>query len=162
MSTELDSSAGAASGEAEEQSLSLLEQAIGATKQTKREDATDLIGNLTSQVMQGTVTWDRNLSHTITSAVDAIDAAISKQLAAIMHNEKFQKLEGSWRGLNHLVMNSETSTTLKIRMMNMTKRELFKDLDKAVEFDQSQTFKKIYEEEFGIAGGEPYAALIGD
>ena len=159
MSTETEAALG---GEAEVQSLSLLEQAIGATKQTKREDASDLLGNLTDQVLKGTVTWDRNLTHTITSAVQAIDEAISKQLAAVMHSQKFQKLEGSWRGLNHLVMNSETSTTLKIRMMNMSKRELFKDLDKAVEFDQSQTFKKIYEEEFGIAGGEPYAALIGD
>ena len=159
MSTETEAAQG---GEAEVQSLSLLEQAIGATKQTKREDASDLLGNLTDQVLKGTVTWDRNLTHTITSAVQAIDEAISKQLAAVMHSQKFQKLEGSWRGLNHLVMNSETSTTLKIRMMNMSKRELFKDLDKAVEFDQSQTFKKIYEEEFGIAGGEPYAALIGD
>jgi type VI secretion system protein ImpC len=159
MSTEVEAGG---SLEAEEQSLSLLEQAIGATKQTEREDATDLLSNLTEQVLKGTVTWDRNLTQTISSAVDAIDAAISKQLAAVMHHEKFQKLEGSWRGLNHLVMNSQTSTTLKIRMMNMTKRELFKDLDKAVEFDQSQTFKKIYEEEFGIAGGEPYAALIGD
>lgn len=159
MSTETESGA---SAEAEEQSLSLLEQAIGATKQTEREDASDLLSNLTQQVMNGTVTWDRNLTNTINSAVDAIDAAISKQLAAVMHHEKFQKLEGSWRGLNHLVMNSETGTGLKIRMMNITKRELFKDLDKAVEFDQSQTFKKIYEEEFGTAGGEPYAALIGD
>lgn len=159
MSTELETGAAA---EAEEQSLSLLEQAIGATKQTEREDAADLLGNLTEQVMKGAVTWDRNLTHTITSSISAIDAAISKQLAAIMHDAKFQKLEGSWRGLNHLVMNSETGTGLKIRMMNMTKKELYKDLDKAVEFDQSQTFKKIYEEEFGVAGGEPYAALIGD
>ena len=79
------------------------------------------------------------------NAIDAIDAQISKQLSAIMHNEKFQKLEGSWRGMNHLVMNSETGSGLKIKMLNLSKRELFKDLDKAVEFDQSQVFKKIYE-----------------
>ncbi|MCL6269338.1 type VI secretion system contractile sheath large subunit [Sansalvadorimonas sp. 2012CJ34-2] len=161
MSNETDSAV-LDSAVAEEQSVNLLEQAIGATKQTEREEAKDLLENLTKQAMQGTVTWDRNLTKTINSAVDAIDRAISKQLAAIMHNDKFQKLEGSWRGLNHMVMNSETSTTLKIRMLNLSKRELFKDLDKAVEFDQSQTFKKIYEEEFGIAGGEPYACLIGD
>lgn len=160
MSTETESSA--ASAEAEEQSVSLLEQALSATKQTPREEAQDLLQNLTQQVLKGTVTWDRNLTHTIKQAVSAIDAAISKQLAAIMHNEKLQKLEGSWRGLNHLVMNSETSTTLKIRMMNLTKKELFKDLDKAVEFDQSHTFKKIYEDGFGIAGGEPFGAMIGD
>ncbi|WP_062261227.1 type VI secretion system contractile sheath large subunit [Endozoicomonas arenosclerae] len=161
MSTETDEAVLEAA-EAQEDSLSLLEQAIGATKQTERDDAKDLLENLTKQVLDGTVSWDRNLTKTINSAVDAIDAAISKQLSAIMHNEKFQKLEGSWRGLNHLVMNSETSANLKLRMLNVSKRELFKDLDKAVEFDQSQTFKKIYEEEFGIAGGEPYACIIGD
>jgi type VI secretion system protein ImpC len=148
--------------EAEEQSVSLLEQAITATKQTERGETEDLLSNLTEQVLQGTVTWDRNLTQTIKKAVAAIDQAMSKQLSAILHDEKLQKLEGSWRGLHHLVMNSETGQTLKIRMLNLNKRELFRDLDKAVEFDQSQTFKKIYEEEFGIAGGEPYGCMIGD
>lgn len=143
-------------------SVSLLEQALSHTKQTSREEAQDLLSNLTKQVMQGTVTWDKNLTKTITAAVNAIDVAMSKQLSAILHQEKLQKLEGSWRGLNHLVMNSETGKTLKIRMLNLSKRELFRDLDKAVEFDQSQIFKKMYEEEFGTAGGEPYGAMIGD
>ena len=133
--------------EAAEGSASLLEMAIGATKQTERDEAQDLLANLTKQVMDGTVTWDRNLTKTIGNAITAIDAAISKQLAAIMHHEKLQKVEGSWRGLHHLVMNSETGTGLKIRMLNIGKRELFKDLDKAVEFDQSQIFKKIYEKD---------------
>ena len=79
-----------------------------------------------------------------------------------MHTPEFGKLEGTWRGLRHLVMNSETGSSLKIRAMNISKRELFKDLDKAVEFDQSQIFKKLYENEFGSPGGEPYGALIGD
>ena len=87
---------------------------------------------------------------------------MSKQLAAIMHHPEFQKLEGTWRGLNYLVMNTETSATLKIKVLNVSKQELFKDLDKAVEFDQSQIFKKLYENEFGTPGGEPYGALIGD
>jgi type VI secretion system protein ImpC len=159
MSTEAAESAVA---EAEEQSVSLLEQAISATKQTERSETEDLLSNLTDQVLKGTVTWDRNLTQTIKKAVSAIDQAMSKQLAAILHEEKLQKLEGSWRGLHHMVMNSETGQTLKIRMLNLSKRELFRDLDKAVEFDQSQTFKKIYEEEFGIAGGEPYGCMIGD
>lgn len=159
MSTEVAENAVA---EAEEQSVSLLEQAITATKQTQRGETEDLLSNLTEQVLSGTVTWDRNLTQTIKKAVTAIDQAMSKQLSAIMHDEKLQKLEGSWRGLHHLVMNSETGQTLKIRMLNLNKRELFRDLDKAVEFDQSQTFKKIYEEEFGIAGGEPYGCMIGD
>ena len=79
-----------------------------------------------------------------------------------MHHPEFQKLEGTWRGLNYLVMNSETSASLKLKVLNIPKKELYDDLDKAVEFDQSQIFKKIYETEFGSPGGEPYGALIGD
>lgn len=142
--------------------ISFLEQAIGATKQTERDETEELLRNLTQEVMKGTVKWNKNLTVTINAAINAIDEILSKQVAAIMHNEKFQKLEGSWRGLNHLVFNSETGAGLKIRMLNITKKELSKDLERAVEFDQSQTFKKIYENEFGTAGGEPYAAIIGD
>ncbi|MCF6261164.1 MAG: type VI secretion system contractile sheath large subunit [Gammaproteobacteria bacterium] len=142
--------------------VSFLEQAIGATKQTPRDETEELLKTLAQEAMKGTVTWDKNLTVTINSAIDAIDTALSSQLSAVMQHEKFKKLEGSWRGLNHLVMNSETSSQLKIRVMNISKTEIAKDLSKAVEFDQSQTFKKIYESEFGIAGGEPYAALIGD
>ena len=79
-----------------------------------------------------------------------------------MHHPKFLKLEGTWRGLHYLVQNSETGTALKLRVLNITKRELYSDLSKAIEFDQSQLFKKIYENEFGTPGGEPYGALIGD
>lgn len=159
MSTESQTE-GQQEGEAAE--VSLLEQALGATKQTSRDETQELLKTLSEEAMKGTVTWDKNLTVTINKAIAAIDAVMSQQLSAVMQNEKFQKLEGSWRGLNHLVMNSETSAQLKIRMMNLSKKELSKDLMKAVEFDQSQTFKKIYEAEFGMAGGEPYAAIIGD
>lgn len=142
--------------------VSLLDAAVDATKQTERSRTEELLRTLTGEVMSGTVTWDRNLSVTFSKAITAIDQTISKQLAAIMHAEPFTKLEGSWRGLHHLVSNSETGSGLKIRMMNIKKRELFKDLDKAVEFDQSQIWKKLYENEFGSPGGEPYGALIGD
>ena len=125
-----------------------------------RRDA--LIRSLVEESLKGTVTFDKSITKTISQAISSIDATMSQQLAAILHNADFQKLEGSWRGMHHLVMNSETSAQLKIRVMNISKRELFKDLDKAVEFDQSQIFKKIYEAEFGSPGGEPYGALIGD
>lgn len=150
-----------AEAEAQEQ-VSFLEQAISATKQTSRDETEELLKTLTREAMDGTVKWDKNLTVTINKAIAEIDKVMSKQLSTIMHNEKFQKLEGSWRGLHHLVSNTETSTDLKLRMMNISKKELSKDLEKAVEFDQSQIFKKIYESEFGTAGGEPYAALIGD
>ena len=145
-----------------QEEVSFLEQAISATKQTSRNETEELLKTLTSEAMDGTVKWDKNLTITINNAIAEIDKVMSTQLSAIMQNAKFQKLEGSWRGLNHLLSNSETSTDLKIRMLNISKKELSKDLEKAVEFDQSQIFKKIYESEFGTAGGEPYAALIGD
>lgn len=144
------------------QEVSFLEQAISATKQTSRDEAQDMLKTLTTQAMKGTVKWDKNLSHTINTAISAIDKAMSKQLSALLHDDKFKKLEGSWRGLHHLVTTSHTGGDLKIRVMNITKKELTRDLEKAVEFDQSQIFKKVYESEFGTAGGEPYAALIGD
>ena len=141
---------------------SLLDQVVGATKQTERDTAQDLVKNLVQQALSGTVTFDRNLTRTFNQAIADIDRKLSTQLNAIIHSEKFLKLEGSWRGLNYLVMNSETGTSLKIRMLNATKREINRDLTKAVEFDQSQLFKKIYENEFGTPGGEPYGTLVGD
>jgi type VI secretion system protein ImpC len=141
---------------------SFLDQVVSATKQTEPDRAQELVKNLVEQALSGTVTFDKNLTRTIDRAIAAIDRKMSAQLNAILHHEKFTKLEGSWRGLNHLVMNSETGTSLKIRVLNMTKRELNRDLTKAVEFDQSQLFKKIYENEFGTPGGEPYGTLIVD
>jgi type VI secretion system protein ImpC len=142
--------------------VSFLDQVVSATKQTEPDLAKDLVKNLVEQSLAGTITFDKNLTRTFDRAIKAIDAKMSKQLAAIMHHPKFTKLEGSWRGLNHLVMNSSTGAGLKIKVMNLTKRELNRDLTKAVEFDQSLLFKKIYENEFGTPGGEPYGTLIGD
>jgi type VI secretion system protein ImpC len=79
-----------------------------------------------------------------------------------MHHPDFQKLEGSWRGLSYLVHQSETGENLKIRVLSVTRKELFKDLEKAVEFDQSSLFKKVYEEEYGQLGGQPYGMLMAD
>jgi type VI secretion system protein ImpC len=141
---------------------SLLDQVVSATRQTEPERAQDLVRALVEQALSGTVTFDRNLTRTFDKAIAAIDRKLSAQLNEIIHAPKFLKLEGSWRGLHHLVMNSETGTSLKIRLMNASKRDLNRDLTKAVEFDQSQLFKKIYENEFGMPGGEPYGALIGD
>ena len=162
MATENQAAAGAAATTTTTDASSLLEQAISATKQTDRSRAEDLIRTLTEEALKGTVSYSKNVTVTINKAIKAIDAAVSKQLNAVIHHPDFLKLEGSWRGLNHLVMNSETSTNLKIKVFNVSKKDLFKDLDKAVEFDQSQIFKKLYENEFGTPGGEPYGSLIGD
>jgi type VI secretion system protein ImpC len=142
--------------------INLLDQVVAATRQTEPDRAQELVKTLVEQALSGTVTFDRNLGRTIEQAIAAIDGKLSDQLNAIMHDPRFLKLEGSWRGLQHLVMNSETGTSLKLRVLNASKRDLTRDLTRAVEFDQSQLFKKIYENEFGTPGGEPYGAFIGD
>ncbi|GMQ45994.1 type VI secretion system contractile sheath large subunit [Vibrio sp. 10N] len=146
----------------EETSTTILQQAIVATKQTDTSRSEELLRTLTEEALNGTVTWNKNLTVTFREAIAGIDELISKQLAEVMHHASFQKLEGSWRGLQYLTVNSDTSQTLKIRVLSMNKSELYKDLSKAVEFDQSQIFKKVYESEFGTPGGEPYGALVGD
>jgi len=128
----------------------------------QKERAKDMIGEFVNQVMSGELTMSKRMDLAINSRIAEIDRLLSSQMNEIMHNENFQKLEGSWRGLNQLVMNSETSTMLKIRVMNVNKKDLLKDLEKAVEFDQSAMFKKVYEEEYGTFGGAPFGALIGD
>jgi type VI secretion system protein ImpC len=133
-----------------------------ARDEVQTERAKDMLGEFVSQVMQGQLVVSRDMEATINARIAAIDRLLSAQLNEILHHEDFQKLEGSWRGLRHLVMNSETGTALKIRVFNASKKDLGKDLERAAEFDQSALFKKIYEEEFGTFGGAPYGALIGD
>jgi len=140
----------------------IVEQSKVAKSSTEHARAKDIISELVSQVMEGTVVVSDNLAATIDARVAEIDAMISRQLSAIMHAPEFQKIESSWTGLNYLVKNSSTGQNLKIKMLNATKRELVKDFQSALEFDQSTMFKKVYEEEFGTFGGAPFGALIGD
>jgi len=140
----------------------IIEQSRVATNDLEKTYARDLIGELASQVLSGAITVSKDLLASIDARISELDVLISAQLNEIMHQEDFQKLEGSWRGLKHLVMESETSPQLKIKVFNASKKDLIKDFRKAAEFDQSAFFKKIYEEEYGTFGGAPYAALIGD
>lgn len=153
-----DPSAGAAATS----ELGLLDQILDNTKQTERDRAQELVKTFVEEALSGTVSFDKNIIRTIERALSAIDRKLSAQLNAIMHDPKFLKLEGTWRGLNYLVMNSETGETLKLRVLNATKREITRDLGRASEFDQSQLFKKVYSAEFDTPGGTPYGALIGD
>lgn len=143
-------------------SESLLSQAIHATKQTAPDRVKELLAAFTTAAMDGAVTWDKNLTQTVQKAIVAIDKKLSEQLSVIMHAEDFKKLEGSWRGLHYMVKNTLCSNDLKIKIFNARKAELLKDFNKALDFDQTELFKKIYEQEFGTSGGEPYAVLIGD
>lgn len=94
--------------------------------------------------------------------ISLIDNQLTQQINLVMHDGAFQKLEATWRGLHFLVMNTETGSHLKLRLFNVSKEDLLKDLQKAVEFDQSSLFKKVYEEEFGTYGGDPFSFLVGD
>lgn len=160
--SETNASPQSAPAQTTESSTSILSQVVAATRQTEPDRAAELVRTLVEEAGKGVVSFDRNLTRTIERAVTALDEAMSTQLNAIMHDPRFLKLEGSWRGLQYLVKNSETSNNLKIRVVNATKRELHRDLTRVVEFDQSLLFRKIYENEFGTPGGEPYGALIGD
>ncbi|AMK77286.1 MULTISPECIES: type VI secretion system contractile sheath large subunit [Methylomonas] len=101
---------------------------------------------------------------TIQSIIAGLDQKITEQLNLVIHHPDFQKLEGAWRGLHYLVNNTETDEMLKIRVLNITKNELGKTLKKfkGTAWDQSPLFKKLYEEEYGTFGGEPFGCLVGD
>ena len=148
------------------QEVSLLDQILTEGKMARddfqKEQAKDMIGEFVSQVMSGELTMSKNMDVAINARIAEIDRLLSAQMNEIMHHEEFQKLEGSWRGVHHLVKNSLTGTMLKIRVMSVSKKELLKDFERALEFDQSAMFKKIYEDEYGTFGGAPYGALIGD
>ncbi len=144
---------------------SLLDQIISGGRWREEDDkerARDLIGEFASQIMDKTITVSKDTEKMINSRIADIDTLISKQLNEVMHNPEFQKLEGSWRGLSYLIQQSETGEKMKVRVMNVTKKDLLKDMEKASEFDQSTLFKKVYEEEFGMFGGESYGAMVGD
>lgn len=145
-----------------EQNLSLLQQAIAATKQTEPDHAKQLVAVLTEQALNGVVTFDLNVTKTIDKAIMAIDKLLSEQITEVLHHKKLQTLEGSWRGLNYLVKNTLCGEDIKIKVFNVDKITLQKNIDKAGEFDQSEMFKKVYEYEYGTPGGFPYGVLIGD
>ncbi|HEX8566110.1 MAG TPA: type VI secretion system contractile sheath large subunit [Pyrinomonadaceae bacterium] len=140
----------------------ILTQGRMARDDYQKEQAKDMIAEFVNQVMSGEMKMSKSMDATINARISEIDRLVSEQLNEIMHHEQFQKLEGSWRGLHYMVYNSETSTMLKIRVMTAKKSELLKDLERALEFDQSALFKKVYEDEYGTFGGAPFGALIGD
>jgi type VI secretion system protein ImpC len=152
--------------QATQASASLLEEIVkeGRLGQTPEEQVKgkDWLRSLVEQVTRGKIAVSKDMEQTINDRIRQLDEVISLQLNEILHDPEFQHLEGAWRGLYYLVDQSETSASLKIELMNVSKKDLLNDLTKATEFDQSETFKKVYEEEFGTLGGQPIGALIGD
>jgi type VI secretion system protein ImpC len=156
----------AEAGAAEAEELGLLDTIIQEGKMARDESqlpyAKDLIGEFVTQILDEGMTVSADTVAMIEDRIAQIDELLTNQLNEIMHDDSFQNLEASWRGLNFLVMNTETGESLKLRLLNITKGELLSDLEKASEFDQSQLFKKVYEEEYGTFGGHPYGLLVGD
>jgi type VI secretion system protein ImpC len=158
----------AAAPQAAEQVLErgLLDQIVEEGRMAKddsgRARGKDLVKEFVAQVLDGSMTVSKDAETMINQRIAQIDHLLSIQVNEILHHESFQKLEASWRGLKYMLDQSETNDKLKIKVLNVSKRELLKDLQRAPEFDQSALFKKVYEEEFGVFGGAPFAALIGD
>ncbi len=134
----------------------------------KTDEARGAIENavqtLAQQALAHSSTISTDAYRTIEGLIAALDKKLSDQMNLILHHEEFQKLEGTWRGLKYLVDNSDPDEMLKIRVMNISKNDLRKTMRryKGTGWDQSPIFKKLYEEEYGQFGGEPYGCLVGD
>jgi type VI secretion system protein ImpC len=145
---------------------SLLDQIVEEGRlgqsQEERQQGREWIQAFLDEIMKSQMLVSKDTEAMLSARIIQIDEMLSGQLNEILHAPEFQKLEGTWRGLHYLVDQTETSTSLKIKVMNATKRELLTDLKTAAEFDQSNVFKKVYEEEYGTLGGSPFGVLVGD
>jgi type VI secretion system protein ImpC len=156
----------AQAAETQTQEVSLLDAIVAEGRFGREAGAVergkDLVKEFVSQVLDGQMTLSRDAEATIAARIAQIDKLVSLQLNEVLHHPSFQKLEATWRGIKYLLDQSETSDQLKIKLLNVSKKDLLRDLQRAPEFDQSALFKKVYEEEFGTFGGAPIAALVGD
>ncbi len=139
----------------------LLTEGAMALDDSQKSYALKLIGQFTRDVLAAEGA-SGDAADRMNDRISQIDNLLTRQINLVIHEPAFQQLEASWRGLHYLVMNTETSTRLKLRVLNVSKKDLLKDLQKASEFDQSALFKKVYEDEFGTYGGDPFSVLVGD
>ncbi len=147
-----------------DQFAALLQKEFKPKTDRARTEVENAVRTLAEQALRETAVVSDDVTGTIKAIIAEIDKKLSDQVNAIMHNERFQQVESAWRGLHYLVNNSETDEMLKIRVMNISKKDLAKNLKKykGTAWDQSPIFKKLYEEEYGQLGGEPYGSLVGD
>ena len=143
---------------------SLLQKEFKPRTDTAKEAVTSAVQTLAEQALRNTTLISSDSLKTIEAIIAALDAKLTEQINKILHHSDFQKLESAWRGLHYLVTNTETDEMLKIRVLNISKRELASNLKKfkGTAWDQSPIFKKVYEEEYGQFGGAPYGCLVGD
>jgi len=142
----------------------LLQKEFRPKTDRARQAVTEAVRTLAAQALEATQLVSEDAVRTIEAIIAEIDRKLTEQINLIIHHEDFRRLEGTWRGLHHLVSNTETDENLKIKIFNISKKELARTLRryKGTAWDQSPVFKKIYEEEYGTPGGEPYGCLIGD
>jgi type VI secretion system protein ImpC len=152
--------------EAEKVELGLLDQIVDQGRLGRdaagKARGKDMVKQFISEVLAGSITMARDTEAMLNARIAQIDRLVSVQLSEVLHHPDFQKLEGTWRGLRYLLTQSETSETLRVKVLNVPKKDLLRDLQRASEFDQSGLFKKVYEEEYGVFGGSPFGALLGD
>jgi len=156
--------AGTATLEGESEFASLLNREFKPKSDKAREAVQNAVHTLAQQALANTTLIADDSIRSIEAMIAAIDAKLAEQINLIIHQPEFQQLESAWRGLHHLVNNTETDEHLKIKVMNISKKDTQKTLKKfrGTAWDQSPLFKKIYEEEYGQLGGEPFGVLIGD
>jgi len=140
----------------------IFREGIRPVDEQEKSHAAELIETFIRTQMQPGMVVSKDAQRSIDAWIAVLDQKISEQLNLVMHHEDFQRLEASWRGLHYFVSQTETSTELKIRVLNASKKDLLKDLEQASEFDQSSLFKKVYTEEYDQFGGYPYGCLVGD
>src|SRR5260370_4117239 len=143
---------------------SLLRKEFKPKTDEAKEAVERAVRTLAEQALAQTKLIGADVVKSIEAIIAQLDKKLTEQINLILHHEDFQKVEGAWRGLHYLVTNTETDEMLKIRFMNISKADLGKTLKryKGVAWDQSPIFKKIYEDEYGSPGGQPYGCLIGD
>ncbi len=143
---------------------SLLQKEFKPKTDEARSAVEQAVLTLAQQALANTTVISPDVVKSIEAIIAELDRKLTEQVNVILHHPDFQKLEGAWRGLHYLVNNTETDEMLKIRVMNISKADLGKTLKKfkGTAWDQSPVFKKIYEEEYGQFGGEPFGCLMGD
>ena len=155
-----------AAAQAQEVELGLLDQIVDQGRLGRdaagKARGKDMVKQFISEVLAGSITMARDTEAMLNARIAQIDKLVSIQLDEVLHHPDFQKLEGTWRGLRYLLAQSETGEQLKVKVLNVPKKDLLRDLQRAPEFDQSALFKKVYEEEYGVFGGSPFGALLGD
>lgn len=142
----------------------LLKQSFKPRTDIAANEIENAVNTLVGEALKDETVIKDDVIDTIEGIIKKLDDKLSEQVNEILHHKEFQQIESSWRGLDYLVRNSETDTSLKIRVFNASKNEIFRHLKnhRDAKWDQSPLFKKIYETEFGQLGGQPYGALIGD